>query len=221
MGAHTKIIDLFGTPACGKSTLASFFKSNYSSDVGLKIDVVKESQKNLGLKFLLSLSYRDIFYCTLYHFSIPKSNRRKHSPLYKFILNYAYYNFINKFSTYDIVVCDNSIVQSIVSHQNAADLFGNGSFEKSLKGLLSPKKEITYVWCDTSPITSLERMNSRHRNRGRIDLMDDDEKLQAIKQEREQYCKYYEFLVTNKANVIKLDGNKSINEIYQELLLHL
>lgn len=217
MGAHTKIIDLFGTPACGKSTLAIYIKENSEIKVGIKKDIVKESKQIFCYKYLLSFRLKEILSCAKYHFAIPKHKRRKGSPLYNFILNYNYYNFISNYSNYDAVVIDNSLVQSIISHQNAADLLGNPNFKERVKEILSSPENTIYVWCDIMPEVSLERMEYRGRYKGRIDLQTDrDNKLKALNEEREQCRQYYNLLKQIGAKVVVLDCNKSTNEIAEE-----
>lgn len=217
MGAHTKIIDLFGTPACGKSTLATYIKENAKIKVGIKKDIVKESKQIFCYKYLLSFRLTDILSCAKYHYAIPKQNRRKGSPLYNFILNYNYYSFISNYSKYDAVVIDNSVVQSIISHQNAADLLGDSYFKESVKQILSSLKNITYVWCDIEPEVSLERMETRGRSKGRIDLkVNREEKLRALSEERNQCRQYYNLLKQIGAEVLVLNCNKSTNEIAEE-----
>lgn len=218
MGSHTKIIDLFGTPACGKSTLARYIKENSALRVAEKVDVSRECRKYCYLLFMWSFSVRDIVKCIRYHYAIPKIYRRKGSPLWKFIKNYAYYHYIQRYSSFDVVIFDNSIVQSIVSHQNGVDLLSDSRFRKSVTDLLRFSEPVSFWWCDVDPVVALERMIHRDRPKGRIDLKTtEQEKYRELVSEHALFRKFYDLLSEGHADVRTVNCEKGIAEIYTNI----
>lgn len=217
MGAHTKIIDLFGTPACGKSTLARYLKVQSNLNIGEKSDVSKECCGFFHFMLIWSISIREVINCIKYHFAIPPQNRRKGSLLWKFIKDYSYYSYIQKYSSFDVVILDNGIIQSIISHQNGADLLNNTKYMQSVMNLLFSHDSISYWWCDVDPKVSFERMRKRNRTKGRIEMKaSDKEKQQELIHEHSLCEKFYYLLLSNHADARIINCEKSIEDISDE-----
>lgn len=216
MGSHTKIIDFYGLPGCGKTTLVS--KIIERCPATIRVANKRMAIKRCKLKFLISIRISDIINCVRYHFTIPKQYRRKDTSLWKFIKNYTYYRFISLYSDYDIVCMDNSIIQSIVSHQGGQDLLDNEKHVIAVKNLICNSMPITYVWCDVEPVTSVNRIHMRGRKKGRIDLMEDKNKqLVSLQDERELYGKFEKLLCSWQIPCIKINNNLSVDDEIMQL----
>ena len=220
MASPAKIVDLYGLPACGKSSLVAWMVAGSPS--GLR---VADKRMALGkggaaffCRFLLSLHPKDVYRCVLYHFAIPPRLRRKDSPLRKFIKNYAYYRYVAKYSGYDVVYMDNGIVQSIVSHQGGADLLDDRKYISSVRRLLDLPLDITFVRCDIDAEAALNRMRQRGREKGRIDLMDDPERqLQSLEEEDRIYRKFSDFISAWGFPQLTVNSNLSIEQESEQL----
>ena len=220
MGSRTKILDFYGLPACGKSSLVSFLlESGFPGmTVADKRLALQGNRLSVLLRFIRSLRFRDLRACVRYHNSIPKEKRRKGSSLRQFVKNYGYYRYFARFSGYDLVCLDNGIVQSVVSHQRGHDLIDEGSYRKSVKEMITLPIDITYVWCDVDPSVSLTRMHQRGRKKGRIDLMEDEHlQLASLEQERQVYLHFTDFIREAGRPVITVNCNQAVEEEAAEL----
>lgn len=221
MATHTKIIEFYGIPACGKSTLAKYIKDNLSSTykVGLKYDMTREAREMHGLKFLLSVRLYDIFNAIRLHFSIPNDIKRSDLSLFNLIKFNIYYRFVSLFSSKDFYFIDHGIVQNCISYQNSKALFDLDIFVKSISHCLNCGINIIFVHCKIDPEDALIRMKTRGRNSGHIDVAKTDVKKFDMLAKEYMFCENYTDIIKRlNLSHITIDASTTVENEYKDLL---
>jgi hypothetical protein len=207
MATHTKILDLFGIPACGKSTLAK--NVCYNCDSGLKvitlshlIGVAKKNNsrllKAMPLKyFLAGLRLRLLAPFNKTHLRIPFINWPSHA---------RYYWYAKRYTDYDIVIADHGDIQDFVSLEGGVDLHKQKKFSEECSKYIKSSLADIYVYCKIDPKEALTRIRQRGREAGRIDMIEDyDKQLQALKDEKKRFDFFAQMLLSQGKELIELE----------------
>lgn len=220
MAAHTKIIDLFGIPACGKSTLSNYICDHYGSE--LKIctmpQLVSEARKDGNrLRKAFSLGY---FLAGIgLRMRAPLNKRPREIPIMNWPSHARYYSYAKKYSDYDIVMVDHGDIQDFVSLERGVDLHSDKRFSKACSSYIDQSLSDVYVYCNIEPETALLRMLSRGRETGRIDSIDNNaERLQELENERKRFSFYAEMLRGKDKMFLELDMHSPTEQIAATLM---
>lgn len=170
---NVKIIELFGLPGCGKSTLVksilSVLRKSYPNDVKSRSDILGVVNKLRDRPFLL-------FFVFVYHIIKPGYYMTKITllrfsvffPFNRYVIFYLLYIIIvlelSRKKRSEIIVLDEGLIQSISSipHDNIikrADLI-NGIARQVEKINI----DILYVECSLNRKSNLQRIKQRNRN---------------------------------------------------------
>lgn len=229
MGQHTKIIDLYGLPGCGKTTLMTYLKdkSDSSIDFGYLPDITGRLKKNYVAAFFRAFSLRQFFLLTRFFVSLPIlpiKNWNIYAGFYE--LSWVY-NFARYCSDRDYILVDHGIVQSIGSLTYGHVETLPKKSEKYLVKLLGLFAIEEYCFCKITPEMALERIRKRNRQsgRGRLDLIKDDEKLVKELTKQDKLFSSISELVPQhtpgKSLVLNMNASESElgNRIIDELLI--
>ena len=220
MAAHTQIIDLYGIPACGKTTLARYMASHPAE--GLKVSTMEDcmvAAMNDKRHLLLSISFKNLWASIRLKFSAPLDKKRRVIPLKSILLMGAYKQFILKYTDYDIVITDHGDIQSFVSLERGENLHESGTFLKACYNYLNVSLSNTYVYCKVDEEEALRRMNVRGREKGRIDIVSDPTKqLLELESESNRFDFWTTVLNERKAPAIVLDMMEPIPSVAEQLL---
>lgn len=221
MAAHTKIIDLYGLPACGKSSLCDFLSSQSISNIRIgNIDDAKQEIRHASLIKLLSsfslLSYIAGLRLALF---FPAESRKQRN-LKSWLNNIWIRKFIRKYSSYDYIIYHHGIPQSIVSWQNSVSYKSSEQFKKLVSTYLNYVNDDIFVYCKVDIDTAINRIKKRGRTTGRLDILVTDENaLRSLySAEQERFDTITEILRDNSCSVIEIDCNKSLEVIKEQLL---
>jgi len=219
MSEHTQIIDLYGIPACGKTTLARYMASHPAD--GLRVTTMQDcilSALNDKRHLLLSISLVNIWASIRLKFSAPLDKKRSAIPFKSILLLNAYKNYIRKYTDYDIVVTDHGDIQSFVSLERGDNLHENQKFKEACCHYLDASLSSAYVYCQIDAETALLRMNGRDRDKGRIDSLSDEiTKLQELEAESQRFDFWTTILKERNASLIELDMRDSVPSIADKL----
>lgn len=219
MAAYTQIIDLYGIPACGKSTLAQYMASHPVG--GLKVAAMTEcilAARKDKWKWLRSLSLRDLFASIRLKYAATLDKKRKVIPLWKVIIMGWFKNYVRKFTDYDIVVTDHGDIQSFVSLERGDNLHESKKFRDACQRYLDVSLSTTYVYCKVTADVALRRMNGRGRSAGRIDLMEDQSlKLQELEKEIICFDYWTSLLKDRKSSLFELNMDDATSVIAERL----
>lgn len=220
MAAHTQIIDLYGIPACGKTTLAEYMASHPIN--GLRVvtmhDCMHSALKNKW-KLVKSVSLKNIGASIRLKFSAPLDKKRRYVSLLSIVMMGVYRKYVRKYTDFDVVVSDHGDVQQFVSLERGDDLHETKKFIKACAHYLDASLTTAYVDCKIDAETALQRMNDRGREKGRIDLIGDQNvKLQELEKEIKHFDFWASFLKQRGKSVMELDMNDSTSAISDILL---
>lgn len=222
MAAHTKIIDLFGIPACGKTTLASYMNKKQFN--GLLYASAKEAHHEMKqssiFKIAKCFNCRSIISAIRFVSYFPYTKKRRDLPILKWLRDSVFRSFYRKFSKYDVVLIDHGAVQTFVSWERGEDFHNDSEFQRRVLNYLNNIESTVFVFCDVDNETSIKRIRQRGRDHGRLDMIleSDEGSIQSeLDAERIRFQKLAELIKENGHKVIIIDSNGNIDDIAIEL----
>jgi thymidylate kinase len=130
----------------------------------------------------------------------------------------AFKNYVLKYTDYDIVVSDHGDIQSFVSLERGDNLHESEKFKKACLCYLDISLSTIYVYCQIDTAVALQRMNGRGRDKGRIDLIQDQHiKLQELEAESKRFDFWTKILKERKTPIIELDMRDSTPTVADKL----
>lgn len=223
MEVHPQIIDLYGIPACGKTTLAEYMASHPTN--GLRVATMQDcvcDAFNNKWKLVKSVSLKNFLASIRLKFSAPIDKKRRDVPFRSVLLMGVFKNYVRKYTDYDIVVTAHGDIQSFVSLERGDNLHESQEFKEACLHYLDTSLSTAYVFCQIDAETALGRMNNRGRNEGRIDIISDQNlKLQELEKESNRFDFWTTILKEREASLIELDMRGTIPSIADTLLSHI
>ena len=177
MAAHTKIIEFFGSPACGKTTLCEYLCNHQLREAKVAVvnQVISEAMTS-KLRLFQSFTFSSFWAGVRVQSAVKRHIKRRDLPSMYMVRHAMYYNYIKKFSDYDIVLVDHGDIQSFVSMMGGKDIQEDIRFVKACSNYLDTSPTSLYCFCDVTPNVALERMHKRATFHGRIDKIEEKEK---------------------------------------------
>ena len=183
MATHTQIIEFFGLPACGKSTLCNaVIESTISVSTNFcrMNEISSEYRKANIIQKIRCFPYRASLLLLL--LIIKSCPSRKNVRIYKSFLSILMiYAFCKHTKKYDYMLIDHGVFQSVVSlfYVSSTSKF-NSSVD--IVNQLVTTIGIEYpIHCYISVEESIRRMRKRNRvDSGRLDVIGDKKKLETI-----------------------------------------
>ena len=222
MAAHTKIIDLFGIPACGKTTLASYMnKKQFNGRLYASAKEAHHEMKNASLfNIAKCFSFKPIIYALKFITYFPYTNNRRDLPILKWLRDSIFRSFYRKYSQYDVVLIDHGAVQTFVSWERGEDYHDDSEFQRRVLNYLNSIESTFFVFCDVSNSTSIERMRKRGRDHGRLDMVleNNEDSIQTeLDAERLRFQKLAGFIKDNGHQVFIMNSDGDIDDIANQL----
>lgn len=219
MAAYTQIIDFYGIPACGKTTLAKYMTEHPIKDIKVtNIRYCMSAALNDKWRLAMSVSLKNVWASIKLRFSAPFDKKRKVIPFKAILLMDAFKNYAIKYTDYDIVVTDHGDIQSFVSLERGDNLHESLRFLDACSHYLNLSLSTSYVYCKIDAEVALQRMNGRGRDKGRIDIITDQHmKLQELEKESRRFDFWTTILKERKASIIELDMRDSIPTVADKL----
>lgn len=218
MAAYTKIVEFFGIPACGKTTLSNYLCDYYRDRMKVTTmgQLVKEAKQHM-FKLYTANPWANVVAAQ----RLRKKTERNGIKYLGWPSHDKYYAYAKKYTDYDIVLADHGDIQSIVSLEQGKDLHKEECFLKACSNYLEVSLADIYVYCKLDASQSLERMRQRGRNSGRIDVMNDDKaQFLALDEERTRFD-FFANLLRGNSNLFELNMEAPTELIAQELIMHL
>lgn len=187
MESTCEIIELYGLPGCGKTTLCEAFKRKFSegevadiNDIFQKIRTLSRSRRLL----LIPLSVVIPLLCLW--FTCPILSYRQRGIYRAFLKRIAVISYIKKTNQYRYAILDHGIVQCAHSLYLGREQYFTKKAEKKFLSVLKCFSPIKYVYCSVPVDTAIERITIRKAlNHGRLDSIDNLDTLKRILQEQE------------------------------------
>lgn len=173
-----QIIEFEGIAGCGKSTLCDNLSTMLKEQ---KITYIysQELAKYMHTHpFMYVKTFRLNNYTNVLKLMISTRSLRSfkwYVAILKLLSLYEYYNdYVDK----DILLCDHSLIQSVVQVWGYKEQIKlNSKSRIALTRFFQHYTDITNVYCNIGPEIAMQRIRSRNRKYGRLDMIKDDNEL--------------------------------------------
>lgn len=216
MAANTKIIEFFGLPACGKTTLSRYLVEN--ADPILKVityGAAIQGLRNKPWRLIKSFSARNVYRALWLTFLASFKDNRQNA---EWLVHGATYRFLIKFTDFDVVYVDHGDIQSFVSMERGRDLHLDKNFSKACSTYLDTTPVYAFFYCKVNPQIALGRMRQRGRDIGRIDTLSEDVQLKELESESQRFDFFARMLREKKKRFMELDMNKDVKNIAEDFM---
>lgn len=174
MDQASRIIDLYGLPGCGKTTLSSIILSNSKLQAAnIKLLMVRFHSENFVVRLYsvpLLLWARLSVYFLLSGF-FKKNSTDILKTYYYLALAYRYFRNQHHFR---YLIVDHGMIQQFGSMLHNYDYSTSERKMNKFFHIITSGKNIVYSYCELSVESSLQRMKNRNRTNGRIDSVMND-----------------------------------------------
>ena len=191
------IIEFYGIPGCGKSTLSESLykiisKKRSNKNVYYYSDILKEYNSKYRIKFCCCQKYIWLVICELLFLFFYINNKKalisliilaiqlKSSFMY-FIRSLeimAIYQYIKKTHDNDIIIVDHGIIQNIISLVYMHKIKNTAKFLSRVINVI--ENNTYYVFIKTNPNISCKRIRNRQNQHGRLPIIENDVKLVEV-----------------------------------------
>lgn len=222
MESHTQIVELFGVPACGKSTIAEYIIQNILLDnVGGKVDMYKDFKIAGLLKKILSFSLSSFIAGERFLHLFTMNEQRR--VLRKSIFLKAAWcrNYQRKYGSYNCIISDHGIIQDFVTWERGESFENNQVFENKILKYLQNERDVIFVFCNIDTNIAFERLSYRKRSKGRLDEMLNNDRVQLMhefKQEKNRFMDLYKILKSNNFKVAIIDTSYTVEQNVNNLI---
>lgn len=216
MATHTQIIEFFGLPACGKSTLCDDLISEQGDDklIFCRMNAISaEYRKTNLLRRIFLFPYKSSFYLILLILKsgFKKDNLRIYKSFFSILIIYAFTKHVKK---YNYMLIDHGVIQSVISLFYGAR---SGVFDSSFNianCLVKAADVDILVYCDLPVQESISRIRKRNRlDSGRLDAIRDEEKLKM-----ELITQHKQFVMFGRLSADRsINSSQAINELKQNV----
>lgn len=207
MASYTQIVDLFGIPACGKSTLVDTLDD---ANKNIKyIRLTKSYKKCSAYKKVGSIPFRSIYIAWKMTTLVEGKNINYYQQRFvSMVKTLICLKYAVKYSTFERVYVDHGVMQGIISLIGGHSIRSIGRFEGYATQLLLSCNNIHFVYCSVDIDTAIERMRNRGEHTGRLNSISD---LNKLKEEYILEEKRFQWLAGLTDSVQILDTSSSID----------
>jgi hypothetical protein len=181
------IIEFNGLPGCGKSTTATLLMERLKLmgyEVGYFEDLQNCKYSNRRMKNIklvlnsLKPPYIKVIYNLLKVWLNLKPFKFSRINYIKLVYNFYFIYFSKEVTKrYDFIICDQGLIQGILSIMHTDIIKDNSYIQELVDSILYNLKDIYWVNCNVNYRTAKERIRSRGLTQGRLDFINDDNRL--------------------------------------------
>ena len=214
MGKNKRIIDLYGLPGAGKTTICNSLLEKKDYQVA-KISGLMELYKTQT--FLFKVFHLPLYRwtrLTLFIISVPNISKVAKSEIISFYYIVLAYSFFQHQSCYNYLIVDHGLIQQLASVLHDNRFIISNKALKLFVAFLKKMEPLDKVYCLTSKEFALERMKLRNRNAGRLDAIMNDTSvvLELLDNEKKLFDKVSE-LVDNRVTINMEDTASSMQQL--------
>lgn len=180
--AKTEIIEFNGLAGCGKTTLAGQLKNELIRQ-GYRAVLLGEANrifKQHLIKNIIRAFNCSLFIRYIYLFLLIGRKRENTWFIYWTALKISLiYRWCIKNEEFDFVLCDHGLIQNFISLLGF-EVKACKKFNKCLASILKSESKIYMVNCNVSVELSSNRIRSRKKNTGRLDVISNYQYLKKL-----------------------------------------
>lgn len=175
----TRIIELYGLPGCGKTTIReNLVHSSSETTSYARMTELSQKYNRLSLyKKLVYIPYKTWFRIILFLISMPIHKHKEWILYRKFFILAVIYKFSRHTKGYNYIIIDHGFIQSLVSLMNGNTIYLSNKQRNRFLKIIKSFPLCTFVYCSIPVELSMERIHKRNRGYGRLDVIKDDKKL--------------------------------------------
>lgn len=206
MAKHTQIIEFYGLPGCGKTTLCKKMLSSadyrgkrlaISRDISVSYARASIFQKVRSIPWRMVVPLVRLFVKTPF---VGFSNLNLYII---FLKKESLYDYVRKYSDIDYFFVDHGLVQSIISLMATSPTELNYAKSQDINLILTKSNVNKVVYCKVSPKTSFLRIRARGgKALGRLDKVEnDDVLLQMIQKQAVMFDRMSSIILMNSKDL--------------------
>ena len=217
MEPSSVIIDFYGLPGCGKTTLCKEL-IRQSPETIIDVESIWLSYwKQSWLKRLSEIPLSKIVKLLVLFLKSPKLSKKERNIYWGFIIHILSYNHFKR-TNYRVLVSDNGLVQDIVSLFYKKESRFSEKHVKAFSNLIMKYDNLYQVYCDIPVRLSLERIRTRNRNKGRLDLIEDNDSLEnALAVQSDFFLKMNKLLNSINLDFRTVNMNNGVETIVEQV----
>lgn len=177
MGKTPKIIEFFGLPGAGKTTLCSDILNKRDFNY-VRINVLMEQYH--AESFIYKMTHIPVALWLRLSFFLILSKRLKRNDKDS-ILSFYYlilaYSYCKKQNTYDYLIIDHGLIQQLGSFLHNYDYSISPNSLGCFLNIIKSDNSIIPIYCHLTEAIALKRIRIRKRDNGRIDKVMDNTEL--------------------------------------------
>lgn len=211
------IIDFYGLPGCGKTTLCKTLINQYPDKV-IDVDAVWVSYWTQNWFKRISeipiFVVFKLFFLFLRSPKLSKEERNIYRGFFVHIISYSHFKRMN----YKVLLSDNGLIQDLVSLFYKKESIFSKKHARTFSSLIKGYTNLNQVFCDIPVALSLERIRTRNRNKGRLDLIRDNKNLEnALTVQSEFFQKMNVMLKSIGIDFYKIDMNSGAENVVEQV----
>lgn len=217
MGARPKIIEFYGLPGCGKTTLCNKLKEIYEKK-GYKVGVLPDAANRFSwLSLFYILSFSDCLFLYKFYRCFIKRRVCKNlvlSPVRRLLI----YKCAKRKKEYDYLFIDHGAVQSIVRALYDVPYPFDFICTSVVKDYYRKISADFYVCCNISTDEAFARVRFRNRkNSGTFDQYPDEQLNNVLKGHNAIFIKTKEVLEELNKCLLEIDSTDSVEKCISQI----
>ena len=218
MGSSPKIIELYGLPGCGKTTLCEKLINYFPQKIIDVESIWLNFREQSVIRQISAIPFKTLTKLLFLFLLSPKLSKKELNIYIGFFVHIMAYSYVRK-TKYEYLISDNGLIQDVVSLFYKKESKFSRKHVTVICSLLKDFDNSTQIYCDIPVTLSLERIRKRNRNKGRLDLISENKKLLgALTIQSDFFRKVNDMLRFHKVDYCVLNMNADMLNVVSQVV---